>query len=596
MTRMFLFLYLLGIVSSIVTVPNWKGAHMYGNAPWELFADLFVLCALVCLIPRHLLLHRLSVPLQGIVRALIYIVMYPLYIVDTFCFVKFGATLNPTMLLLMEETTTSEASEFLNSYVNTEIILSEVGIIILIPLIHAITAIVWTRVKWFRRFALPKADSKMSKAIYIALDAIVLGLLVFAFAQTIENKQLMVRLMSHDTIGKVEHDLTRKPHAELYQPPYRLAFSVYSNRLVDKQVDRLREHVGNVVVDSCDVKSPNIVLILGESYNKRHSQLYGYDKRNTPHQRSWERRGYLIKMNDAVAPWNLTSYVFKHWMTTYCVGDKGDWCDYPLFCELFRKAGYEVRFFTNQFLPKAKDAVYDFSGGFFLNDSILSRAQFDVRNEKLHLFDDGLLKDYDAIEHKQPALTIFHLAGMHVNYRVRCPNSKKQWKVEDYPNDTDMRKKNIKVMADYDNAVWYNDSVVNQIIERFRGEEAVIIYLPDHGEEVFGPGARHFFGRMHDTTVSRRLADEEFRIPMWIYMSKKYIRKHPEVLRAVRKAKDKKYMSDALSHLLLGLAGIHTPAYRPQYDLLSPQYDENRPRILKGQVDYDKLQLDNEEK
>ncbi len=114
-----------------------------------------------------------------------------------------------------------------------------------------------------------------------------------------------------------------------------------------------------------------------------------------------------------------------------------------------------------------------------------------------------LLKDYDAIEHTKPALTIFHLMGMHVNYRVRCPNSKKQWKAEDYPNDSDMRKKNIKVMADYDNAVWYNDSVVNQIIERFKGDEAIIVYLPDHGEEVFGPGARHFFGRMHDTTVNR---------------------------------------------------------------------------------------------
>ena len=46
------------------------------------------------------------------------------------------------------------------------------------------------------------------------------------------------------------------------------------------------------------------------------------------------------------------------------MGDKGDWCDYPLFPEIFRKAGYHVTFMTNQFLPQAKEAVYDFSGGF----------------------------------------------------------------------------------------------------------------------------------------------------------------------------------------------------------------------------------------
>ena len=66
--------------------------------------------------------------------------------------------------------------------------------------------------------------------------------------------------------------------------------------------------------------------------------------------------------------WNLTSFVFKNVFSTHVVGEKGDWCDYPLFPELFRKAGYQVTFITNEFLPQAKEAVYDFSGGFFLNN------------------------------------------------------------------------------------------------------------------------------------------------------------------------------------------------------------------------------------
>ena len=53
-----------------------------------------------------------------------------------------------------------------------------------------------------------------------------------------------------------------------------------------------------------------------------------------------------------------------------------------------------------QFLPKAGEAVYDFSGGFFLNNPKLSAAQFDTRNTKLHEFDEDLLKDYDELDRK----------------------------------------------------------------------------------------------------------------------------------------------------------------------------------------------------
>ena len=587
---MFFFLYLLGIVSSIVTVPDFKGAHMYENAPLELFLDVYLVCALVWLVPKSLRIGRWSMPLRLIVKVLIYLIIYPLYVIDTFCFVKFGSTINPSMLLLLGETNSNEAGEFLTSYVNTDILLSEVGIVLLVPLAHIICIIVQRYVKFNRRFRMPRLT-------LAACDAVVFGLLVWICIMGWQNKSLYIKTMSCNTIGEVEHSLAVSPRTEMYQPPMRLAFSIRSNQLIAKQLDRIKATTEKAYVDSCDFKSTNIVLIIGESFNKRHAQLYGYDKKNMPNQMRMKKQGFLIPLQDVVSPWNLTSYVFKHLMTTYCVGDENDWCDYPLFCQLFRKAGYDVTFITNQFLPQAKEPVWDFSGGFFLNDSTLSKAQFDHRNAKLHIFDEGLLDDYkyimeqngDSIRKARGRLTIFHLMGLHVNYRIRCPNSKKKWGANDYPNDMDMPVKRRKVMSDYDNAVWYNDSVVNQIVKRFKNEDAVIIYLPDHGEEVFGPGVRHFFGRMHDANINKRLADEEFRIPMWVYCTQKYIRKHRDVYKAIRKAKNKRYMTDALSHMLIGLAGIHCPYYKPEYDLLSPQYNEQRPRLLKHSVDYDKL-------
>jgi heptose-I-phosphate ethanolaminephosphotransferase len=48
-------------------------------------------------------------------------------------------------------------------------------------------------------------------------------------------------------------------------------------------------------------------------------------------------------------------------------------------------------------------------------------------------------------------------------------------------------------------------------------------------------------------------------------------------------------MTDALPHMLLYLGGIHAKDYHAEYNVLSPNYNENRPRILKGTTDYDKL-------
>ena len=599
MTRMFLFLYLVGIMSSILTVPPYKTAHMYQWAPYELFADVYIIATIWLVIKE--LLYKEGATTVGrkmcnwayrLLMAVFYVIVYVLYIADMFCFVKFGSTLNPSMLLLIGETTGNEASEFLQSYVTPDIIFSEVGAIALVPLLHAVVAGCWKHCSHLCHW--PHWANKTTKSLLGTVVAIAVGVCLYL---TYPNKQMFLHTMSLETIGQVEHSLAYRPHTELYQPPMRLAFSIRCNQLIGQQLGRLKATIGKVEVDSCSVKSPEIVLIIGESFNKRHAQLYGYEKANMPNQVRMEKEGRLTKFDDVVAPWNLTSFVFKLFMTTYCVGDKGEWCDYPLFCEIFRKAGYNVNFITNQFQTKAKQEVYDFSGGFFINDEELSSVQFDHRNNRLHVFDEGLLKDYDAMADMQRSkeidstkqLHIFHLMGMHVTYRIRCPNRMKKWGIGEYPNDTDIPPKKRKILADYDNSVWYNDSIVNQIVERFKNDDAIIIYLPDHGEEVFGPGARHFFGRMHDAVINKRLADEEFRIPMWIYTTPLYARNHPDVVAAIKAAAPKKYMTDALSHLLMGLAGIHTKYYKPQYDILSPQYDESRRRILKNNTDYDTL-------
>lgn len=391
---------------------------------------------------------------------------------------------------------------------------------------------------------------------------------------------------------KFQSTLTEKDHAQLYLPAYRLMFSVYANSLAAKQIDKLIAGIDDVKVDSCSYSSPTIVLIIGESYSRHHSAMYGYTMPTTPRQQKLERQGRLVKFTDVVSPHNLTSFVFKSIFSTRVEGQKGEWCDYPLFTEVFRKAGYHVTFLTNQFLPKAREAVYDFSGGFFLNNPTLSAAQFDTRNDKLHTYDEGLLEDYDELKGQggDNNLIIFHLIGQHVSYRQRSPKDRKHFKGDDYTElKPNLNARERRILADYDNAVLYNDSVVDRIVDRFAHEDAIVIYMPDHGEECY-EGDMHFFCRMHSAEIDARLAHAEFDIPFWIWCSPKYARRRPEVLKAMVEARRRRFMTDAVPHLLMGLAGISAPCYEPKYDLLSPDYDETRPRLLKGTTDYDKLE------
>ena len=89
----FVFMYLLGMISSIVTTPA-KGT-LYDNLFLELFVDLYVVCAVVAIFPKKV---------RWGLRAVLYLILYSTAAADTYCYVNFGSTLNPSMLMLVGET------------------------------------------------------------------------------------------------------------------------------------------------------------------------------------------------------------------------------------------------------------------------------------------------------------------------------------------------------------------------------------------------------------------------------------------------------------------------------------------------------------
>ncbi|MCH3995194.1 MAG: phosphoethanolamine transferase [Prevotella sp.] len=595
----FVFMFILAVVSALCVLPDHRGNNSPEFMYAELFFDLYLLCCILALIPLKA---------RRVVRGILYFVFYFTSLADIYCYVNFSSTLNPSILMLVGETNGREAGEAISSLFSFSVIFSKVGWVLLLILIHVLYAC--------RRFILKllpvnmkvfptrwRRDLNMGKpVIYPVVGTVVLLLFIWCGQISSTNQKEILHLFSGNSIGQVEHTLTESHHAQLYTPFSRLVFSLYANHLAGKQLGQLLEASKDVKIDSCSFDSPNIVLIIGESYGKVHSQLDGYFMPTTPRQVALRKSGLLVNYDDVVSCWNLTSYVFKNVFSMHVIGEKGEWCDYPLFPQIFRKSGYHVTFLTNQFLPKAHEEVYDFSGGFFLNHPDLSHQEFDTRNTELHQYDSGLLEDYDNnlkerkfnFDPKNPKqlshnLIIFHLIGQHVSYKDRYPQNQTHFFASQYDDvRSDLTPKQRKMLSYYDNACLYNDSIVNQIVRRFAHQNAIVIYMPDHGEECY-EGSRGFICRNHSAVIDWPLAHYEFEIPFWIYCSKEYIRHNPEMFQAVIEARHRKFMTDALPHMLLYLAGIHTKYYHAKYNLLSPEYDENRPRILKNTTDYDKL-------
>jgi heptose-I-phosphate ethanolaminephosphotransferase len=353
--------------------------------------------------------------------------------------------------------------------------------------------------------------------------------------------------------------------------------------------EKLLENISKTNIDSCSFKSPNIVLIIGESYNKYHSSLYGYNKNTTPYQQILKEKGCLYLFNDVISSYNLTFKSFQNVLSLYSIDKPGVWYNYPMLMPLFRKAGYEVNFFSNQYCIDKSEAFSDFIEDMFINNKQLDKHFFDNRNPVTHNYDDELLNDYITLcdtTGSKPQLNIFHFIGIHAEFNKRFPEEWNKFKTTDYNRD-DLDNSQKQILADYDNAIAYNDYVINNIISFFENKNSIIIYVPDHGELIFDNGPE--FGR--NLTIKKEIIKPQYDIPFWIYCTPEYKAKHESLCNEIACSLNKPFMTDDLPHLILYLAGINADCYDEERNIISSRFNVNRKRLIQENIDYDKLVL-----
>ena len=373
-------------------------------------------------------------------------------------------------------------------------------------------------------------------------------------------------------------------------PFVRFLYGHALNVVSTKELGKLVHTVRQSQVDSCSFRSPIILLLIGESYNKYHSPLYNPEARQTtPGLCQLHRQGNLIVYDDAVSPYNVTSKTFRHMFSTYYPGCGREWVDCTLFPALFRKAGYRVWFITNQFAGAENNKDHhDHAGGTIFNQGDLRRLQFTHMNTEAARFDMELLSQLPPADTlaAAPSLLIFHMIGQHEDYRERYPAEYNHFTADSIRNPFTDRD-GCQIVAEYDNATLYNDAVVTSLLRQYASQDVVALYLSDHGEEVYD--WRNSCYRTNSDYMTPQIARYQYEIPMLFYVSDSFKEQHPDLLAEIRAARHKPFLSTMLPFLLFHLAGIGQADYQPSLDILSPDYNEHYPRIIREDVDYDQL-------
>ncbi|MBR4195167.1 MAG: phosphoethanolamine transferase [Synergistaceae bacterium] len=328
-----------------------------------------------------------------------------------------------------------------------------------------------------------------------------------------------------------------------------------------------------------DSSIPYTVFILGEATARNHMSLYGYHLPTTPRLDRRKQEGGLHVFTDVIAPHSYTVIVLEKLFNFYRYGGTGKWFTYTNIFSILKAAGVHTAWLSNQ----ERNTFY-YPGTLYSNACDFV-AYVDTRYDWYFVrsYDGELLPLLDDVIEKsaEKNFCVLHLIGTHSDYSKRYPPEYAKFTASDMTGGWDgITDRQQQIRAEYDNAMLYNDFIVDEIIRRFEDKNAVVIYLSDHGQEVFD---EYNFMSHGGEEPYRNIIE----IPFVIWTSLKFRQAYPELEARIAASVNRPYMTDDMIHTLLDLMGIETAEYDPAKSVINPNFDSSRQRIYAGML-YDK--------
>ena len=510
---------------------------------FTIFMGSLLLTFVIDLLPKRFV--------QKIVKTVILVPTGIIFISEFFTMYVYKALIGTGIINSALETNVREATEFFNMYVGFS------GVLTIIAVVIAVIAL-------YKYNVLRKVRSNLSLNINeknrrVGINTLILVSLFY----TVRMFTVYTDFMWDDIL----------PIQRVYASTSVAVRNMQAYRELSSQV--------NAEVKLTENKSEikNIVFILGESTNRNHMHLYGYYLPNTPNLDAMNDKGELSVFRDCVSPHSTTIAVLSK-LFTFCdyESDK-EWFHYNNLIDVMKAAGYKTYWLSNQEtsgiwgnVAQIYAAHSDVSAFTRIRDS---REDYGIVDGELFpLIDDAIAS---CSEDKN--FYVIHLMGGHGLYYNRFPYKFSKFDVSDIQLPISDGKKEI--VAQYDNALYYNDYVISTIIDKFRDSETLVIYVPDHGEAVYDEG-EDMSGHIEENPTHHMIE-----VPVIMWASDKFKAKYPEKWEQIKSAVNRPYMTDDMIHTVMDISDIKTADFDPTKSIVNAQFNDKRPRIFDG-MDYDK--------
>ena len=423
-------------------------------------------CYLLCYF-ASLILYLVPSKLSKIYKVVFYIFAFIDFCVESACLLVTRAPFSREHVQIVMGTNTSEITEFVKTYFSLSFICSVLVVFCLIITIRVIE-------KYLELFA-----SKVEKLLTIFT---IISVLFFTLIKGSDSFNCKFYF-------KIFEFTSYTPSPDLRE------YMKVPERKVEKELPS------------------NVVIIIGESFSKHHSSLYGYVKDTNPRLLSMTKDSSIIVYENVFAPALHTIPCIKSIMSTWDISKENsvEWYRCETLISLMKALNYKTIWVSNQ----SPSGLHDNIAAAYANlcDEVYwigSKYKGVYKND----YDGELLSFFlsnDIIADN--CFVVVHLMGSHVAYGDRYPPSWSFFEESDYDN---IPKHQRKVLCEYDNSILYNDYVVSEILGCLDVRDCIALYFSDHGLDLYNSSDDYFgYGIASDSTS---VAAAEA-IPFLVYMS-----------------------------------------------------------------------------
>jgi heptose-I-phosphate ethanolaminephosphotransferase len=526
------FWYFSGVTHSLLQIAGATGFFPFRQG--------FIFSAL-WLIPLLLLPQRTRA-----ITAVLGVVLWAFSLINLGYFAIYRQEFSQSVLFIIFDSNPAEANEYIGHYF----------VWWMIPALLAYTAGAW----WLWRRVRPLTMPSAARWLVIALLAI--ALFLPATLKTARKRSLSVEQVSESILNRMEPAV-----------PWQFAIGYFRYQTQLTQMQALLDENKKIppigdLRDAHAGKPATLVLVIGESTNRQHMSLYGYDRKTTPKLDAMRDR--LSVFNGVVASRPYTIETLQQALTFADQEEPNLYLTKPSLMNIMKQAGYKTYWITNQqTLTQRNTMLTNFSQQtdeqVYLNHS---------RSQNSYQFDGNVLAPFKKIleDGAERRFIIVHLLGAHMRYEYRYPPEFAAFKdgagLPDWASD-----KKSELINQYDNAVRYNDHVVSSLIESLDSarSNAMFVYFADHGEDVYDSPEHNFVGRSE-----AKPTPPMYTVPFILWASEQWKAQHP---RRFDEQQGRLYQTSHFIHTWADLVGLSFEGFDPSKSLVNAKFKE-RPLLV----------------